>query len=319
MTGVGLMEVEPALHLGSQQRTKERTEPTDRPDTEHSPAGSAHNSDGEPGRSSAAEPQTTTAAGPAHGRDRQMTLRMLDGFRVLVDDEPLSIPLSARRVVAFVGLRGRSSRAEVAGTLWPDVTDAKAQGALRTALWRLRQLTAGLGSEPLVTGDETLRLREAVEVDVDALVTAIRRVIDDGECGVDQGLLPTLATMGELLPGWYDDWVLLGRERLRQLQLHALELTAAQLSCEGRYAEAIEAALAAVRLEPLRESATRVLIRIHLAEHNVVEAVRRFEVFRRQVVAELGIEPTSELADMVREAGPDLPVTSWAERQRRIR
>jgi two-component SAPR family response regulator len=164
-----------------------------------------------------------------------------------------------------------------------------------------------------------LRLREAVEVDVDALVTAIRRVIDDGECGVDQGLLPTLATMGELLPGWYDDWVLLGRERLRQLQLHALELTATQLSCEGRYAEAIEAALAAVRLEPLRESATRVLIRIHLAEHNVVEAVRRFEVFRRQVVAELGIEPTSELADMVREAGPDLPVTSWAERQRRVR
>lgn len=313
------MEVEPALPPASQQQTKERTEPTDRTGTEQSLAGSAHNSAGGPGHRSALEPQTKTTADPAHGRDLQISLRMLDGFRVLVDDEPLSIPLSARRVVAFVGLRGRSSRAEVAGTLWPDVTDAKAQGALRTALWRLRQLTAGLGADPLVTGDETLRLREAVEVDVDALVTAIRRVIDDGECGVDQGLLPTLATMGELLPGWYDDWVLLGRERLRQLQLHALELTAAQLSCEGRYAEAIEAALAAVRLEPLRESATRVLIRIHLAEHNVVEAVRRFEVFRRQVVAELGIEPTSELADMVREAGPDLPVTSWAERQRRVR
>ena len=234
-----------------------------------------------------------------------VNLRMLDGFRVVVDEQALSIPLSARRVVAFVGLRGRSSRAEVAGTLWPDVTDAKAQGALRTALWRLRQLTAGSLDEPLVTGDETLRLHESVDVDVDALVTAIRRVIDDGECGVDQGLLPTLATMGELLPGWYDDWVLLGRERLRQLQLHALELTARQLSCEGRYAEAIEAALAAVRLEPLRESATRVLIQIHLDEHNVVEALRRFEVFRRQVVSELGIEPTDELVSLVRTAQYD--------------
>jgi DNA-binding SARP family transcriptional activator len=262
------------------------------------------------------------------GEDPEICVRMLDGFRVVVGERVLSIPLSARRVVAFVGLRGRSARAEVAGTLWPDVTDAKAQAALRTALWRLRQLTAGLGAgsfESLVTGDETLRLHESVVVDVDALVTAIRRVIDDGECGVDQGLLPTLATMGELLPGWYDDWVLLGRERLRQLQLHALELTATQLSCEGRYAEAIEAALAAVRLEPLRESATRVLIRIHLAEHNVVEALRRFEVFRRQVVTELGIEPTPELADMVRqaqavrEAGPDLPTTFWAERRRRAR
>jgi DNA-binding SARP family transcriptional activator len=234
-----------------------------------------------------------------------VNLRMLDGFRVVVDQQTLSIPLSARRVVAFVGLRGRSSRAEVAGTLWPDVTDAKAQGALRTALWRLRQLTAGLLAEPLVTGDETLRLHESVDVDVDALVTAIRRVIDDGECGVDQGLMPTLAAMGELLPGWYDDWVLLGRERLRQLQLHALELTARQLSCEGRYAEAIEAALAAVRLEPLRESATRVLIQIHLDEHNVVEALRRFEVFRRQVVSELGIEPTDELIELVRAAQYD--------------
>ena len=234
-----------------------------------------------------------------------VTIDLLDGFRVVVDQQTLSIPLSARRVVAFVGLRGRSSRAEVAGTLWPDVTDAKAQGALRTALWRLRQLTAGLLDEPLVTGDETLRLHESVEVDVDALVVAIRRVIDDGECGVDQGLLPTLATMGELLPGWYDDWVLLGRERLRQLQLHALELTARQLSCEGRYAEAIEAALAAVRLEPLRESATRVLIQIHLDEHNVVEALRRFEVFRRQVVTELGIEPTDELVALMRTAQYD--------------
>ncbi len=135
--------------------------------------------------------------------------------------------------------------------------------------------------------------------------------------------MPTLAAMGELLPGWYDDWVLLGRERLRQLQLHALELTARQLSCEGRYAEAIEAALAAVRLEPLRESATRVLIQIHLDEHNVVEALRRFEVFRRQVVSELGIEPTKDLADMVREAqvvrdpDADPPTAFWAERRRR--
>ena len=249
------------------------------------------------GRAMAGEPEGSPPAQAV-----SVNLRMLDGFRVVVDQQLLSIPLSARRVVAFVGLRGRSSRAEVAGTLWPDVTDAKAQGALRTALWRLRQLTAGLLDEPLVTGDETLRLQESVVVDVDALVTAIRRVIDDGECGVDQGLLPTLATMGELLPGWYDDWVLLGRERLRQLQLHALELTARQLSCEGRYAEAIEAALAAVRLEPLRESATRVLIQIHLDEHNVVEALRRFEVFRRQVVSELGIEPTDELVALMRTA-----------------
>ncbi|HZO68312.1 MAG TPA: BTAD domain-containing putative transcriptional regulator [Kribbellaceae bacterium] len=241
-------------------------------------------------------PKGSTSGTAPDEEPRPVKLRMLDGFRVVVDQQNLSIPLSSRRVVAFVGLRGRSSRAEVAGTLWPEVSDAKAQACLRTVLWRLRQLT----SHPLVIGDETLRLDEAVDVDVNTLVSAIRRVISDGECGVEQGLMPALATMGELLPGWYDDWVLLGRERLRQLQLHALEMTAQQLRCEGRYAEAIEAALAAVRLEPLRESATRVLIEIHLAEHNVVEAMRRFEFFRRSVASELGVEPAKELEDLVR-------------------
>jgi len=221
---------------------------------------------------------------------------MLDGFWVVDGQQTLSIPLSARRVVAFVALRGRSSRAEVAGTLWPEVSDSKAQACLRTALWRLRQLSV----QPLVTGDETLRVDESVDVDVNTLITAIRRVINDGECGADQGLLPTLAAMGELLPGWYDDWVLLGRERLRQLQLHALELTAQQLTCSGRYAEAIEAAMAAVRLEPLRESATRVLIEVHLAEDNVVEAIRRLEFFERSLAAELGVEPSADLVNLVR-------------------
>ena len=246
-----------------------------------------------------AQPVPADRPDPANPPDEahpSVRLRMLDGFWVVDGQQTLSIPLSARRVVAFVALRGRSSRAEVAGTLWPEVSDSKAQACLRTALWRLRQLSV----QPLVTGDETLRVDESVDVDVNTLITAIRRVINDGECGADQGLLPTLAAMGELLPGWYDDWVLLGRERLRQLQLHALELTAQQLTCSGRYAEAIEAAMAAVRLEPLRESATRVLIEVHLAEDNVVEAIRRLEFFERSLAAELGVEPSADLVNLVR-------------------
>ena len=246
-----------------------------------------------------AQPVPADRPDPANPPDEahpSVRLRMLDGFWVVDGQQTLSIPLSARRVVAFVALRGRSSRAEVAGTLWPEVSDSKAQACLRTALWRLRQLSV----QPLVTGDETLRVDESVDVDVNTLITAMRRVINDGECGADQGLLPTLAAMGELLPGWYDDWVLLGRERLRQLQLHALELTAQQLTCSGRYAEAIEAAMAAVRLEPLRESATRVLIEVHLAEDNVVEAIRRLEFFERSLAAELGVEPSADLVNLVR-------------------
>src|SRR5205814_8242876 len=186
--------------------------------------------------------------------------------------------------------------AGIAGTLWMDVPEGKAHASLRTALWRLRRLT----SRQLVVGRDVLSLAATVDVDVRTLVATTRRALANGECLLSPSPVPALAAVGELLPGWYDDWVLFERERLRQLQLHALEVTARWLTAQQRYAEAIEAALAAVRLEPLRESATRALIAAYLAEHNIVEAVRHFESFRAGLTSELGVQPTMELERLIR-------------------
>jgi DNA-binding SARP family transcriptional activator len=227
-------------------------------------------------------------------------LRLLDGFHLVENGRVLRTPHSASRVLALLGVRDRVGRVEMAGTLWPEVPETRANGSLRTVLWRLHRVTAA----PLVLGRETLTLAPTVDVDVRGFVAAARHVLGQGGAGSNgagsHGAAdPSLATMGELLPGWYDDWALFERERLRQLQLHALEAMADQLTKSGRHAEAIEAALAAVRLEPLRESATRVLIAAHLAENNIVEAVRRYESFRDGLSNELGVQPTAELARLV--------------------
>ena len=58
---------------------------------------------------------------------------------------------------------------------------------------------------------------------------------------------------GQLLPDWYDDWVAVERERLRELRAHALEALCHRLTAAGRFGEATEAGLAVVRDEPLRE------------------------------------------------------------------
>ena len=104
----------------------------------------------------------------------------------------------------------------------------------------------------------------------------------------------------DLLPGWYDDWALLERERIRQRLLHALEALSCQLVRAGRFAEAVEAAMMAVTAEPLRESAQRVLIQAHLAEGNWVEGRRTFEAYRDMLEHELGVQPEPELAAMLR-------------------
>jgi len=221
-------------------------------------------------------------------------LRLLDGFVLERAGRAVSMPHSLCRVVAFLGVRGRCGRAEVAGTLWPEVTEARAQASLRTVLWRLNQLEA-----TLVTGREALALSDGVEVDVREFVACARDALRDGAAPLPPSRLTALSLTGELLPGWYEDWVLFERERLRQLQMHALEAVAEQLTQAKRHSEAIEAAMVAVRLEPLRESANRALISAHLAENNVVEAVRKFESFRDELTQELGVEPTPELERLV--------------------
>jgi len=67
----------------------------------------------------------------------------------------------------------------------------------------------------------------------------------------------------------------------------------------GRYADAIEVGLAALRNEPLRESAHRALISVHLAEGNPSEALRQYRQFRELLRAELGLEPSPLIKELV--------------------
>ena len=96
--------------------------------------------------------------------------------------------------------------------------------------------------------------------------------------------------------------MLVERERLRQLRIHALEQLATFLSELGRHAEALEAALAAVTAEPLRETAQRALIIVHLAEGNASEALRQYESYRRLLLENLGVEPSPTLQKLIADA-----------------
>ena len=105
---------------------------------------------------------------------------------------------------------------------------------------------------------------------------------------------------GELLPGWYEDWVLVERERMHQLTLHVLEALARQLVDRGAYPYALQAALNAVTIDPLRESARRAVINVHVAQGNTVDAIREYERFRAVLDKELGVAPTRHLTELIR-------------------
>jgi DNA-binding SARP family transcriptional activator len=221
-------------------------------------------------------------------------VRLLGGFEAVSDGGELRLSHQAQRLVAYLALHGRRARTDIAGTLWPDASEQHAQGSLRTAVWRLDR---GAGKLLDCRGQD-LALAPTVTVDVHALVRCALALIKAEQCESPEDWLRWI-DCGDLLPGWYDDWVLFERERLRQLRLHALELAAERLLANGRPGLALAVALEAVRVEPLRESAHRQVLAIHLAEGNLGEALRQYGTLCRLLRLELGVEPSAQTERMV--------------------
>lgn len=261
------------------------------------------------------------------------SVALLGGFGLSGDG--ISIPLTAReqRVTAVLALHGAQQRALVAGLLWPETDEHRARQNLRAAVATLSRQAPGL----LVVTSAELALDAGVDVRnfVAAAQHVLRAAAPDGATArrsragdppatpagplvpADPALPPPLADdparlaalgtalvgdgplAGDLLPGWYDDWVLVEAERLRHLRLHALEALAALLSRCERYGLALEVALAAVALDPLRESAHRAVIEVHASEGNVATALAQHERFRRRLATELHIAPSPQMDALV--------------------
>jgi DNA-binding SARP family transcriptional activator len=245
----------------------------------------------------------------------QVNLSLLGSFELTSGGDSVSLPVPAQRLLAFIALRDRPVlRTHVAEMLWLDSTQRRACGSLRSALWRLRR--PGLELVHVTSG--RLRLEPRVVVDVRVLVAWARRVLDAPD-GVDREPADLSRfrdpIFGELLPDWYDDWLVVERERLRELRVRALERVCERLTALRSFGPAIEAGRAAVYAAPLRESSHRCLIGAYLAEGNQAEALHEYRAYRDLLHDELALEPSSRMEELI--GGLDnARVTGSAERSR---
>jgi DNA-binding SARP family transcriptional activator len=154
----------------------------------------------------------------------------------------------------------------------------------------------------VTSGRCALALAVDVRVDLREATAQARRLVA-GSAPPDELNLDRLGLAGDLLPDWYDDWAAVERERYRQLCLHALEALAERLTELKRFGEAADAALAAIATDPLRESARRSLIAVHLAEANWADALREYRRFRALLHDELGLAPSSKIEAQLSEVG----------------
>jgi DNA-binding SARP family transcriptional activator len=228
---------------------------------------------------------------------RRPYLSLLNAFRLTNGSREVALTLPAQRLVAYLALRARPVlRDQAAEELWLDASQEHALGSLRSALWRIRRESVSLVH---VRGC-CMELAPELDVDVQEAELWARALLrGSAPCGCD---LSGLRYSGEILPDWCDDWVMFERERFRLLHVQALEALCHRLITEERLNEALDAGLTAVCAEPLRESAQRALMSVHVAQGNMAEVMDQYRRFRDRLDQELGLAPSPQMLQLVARA-----------------
>jgi DNA-binding SARP family transcriptional activator len=243
-------------------------------------------------------PELADPSGALPGARAAVHLDVLGEFGLRVREAPVVVRRAQQRLLAFLAVSRRPvSRGTLGQRLWEAVDEQ------RSNLWRLPRPTG----VPLVTTTSThVALSDAVVVDLwqredvaDRLARPRPGVEPPAEAPPLDDQEPHALWTDDLLPDWHDEWLMVERESYRQMRLHALESLSQRLRESGKHASALAAALAAVQADPLRESAHRQVVAVHLAEGNSAEALRQFHVYRRLLAHELGLPPSPAIRALV--------------------
>ena len=183
-------------------------------------------------------------------------------------------------------------RGRLAGLFWGDRSDRKARRSLATALWHIRRC---LSQEGLVLSDpHSAQFNPQADLWLD---------VDEFESLASQKDLSKLQAAvalyrGDLLDGFYDDWVLSERYRLEILFAEALARLIAAQETRGEYDATLTTALRLLRCDPLREDAYRAAMRAYCWLGQRHAAVGQYQRCREVLREELGIEPMVETAEL---------------------
>lgn len=251
------------------------------------------------------------------GSSSRLSLSLIRDFELRHGDRVIEVAPTAQRLIGFLALQGNRSvrRAYVSGNLWLDALESRANASLRSAIWR----SPTCNGVPLVGASNThLWLQPDLKVDLHTAAEHARRVLDLPS--LDAGSVDINRELSDyaddVLVGWYDEWVIAERERFRQLRLHVLDQLGELLLRAHRYSEAVQVGLVAVASEPLRESAHRLLVRAHLCEGNLAEALRQYHTYADFLARELGVRPSAAMEDLVSTALTGASTVDWTREPR---
>ena len=245
-----------------------------------------------------------------------LSVRLLGQFDVAKNGSTIEVVYRpAQLLLAYLILNAGTAqrREKLAGLFWPDSSETNARNNLRQALWRVRKALEG--EEPaeqnyIVADEATITFVLASEywLDVDQL-----RETSNTTDSIEDLIGVVSPYEGELLPGFYDDWVNLERDRLLTVFEQKMQLLLDRLVEAHRWSEVLEWGERWIVLGQTPEPAYRSLMMAHYSMGDRSSVV---SVYRRCVEAlreDLGVDPSAQTQALYqRLLSEDAPTASEA-------
>jgi DNA-binding SARP family transcriptional activator len=190
---------------------------------------------------------------------------------------------------------------------WSSHEPARARSCLGTALSRLRKSVPIEGHNWLELsplGEPRISPSAPISFDIVAFEIGIAPPLaaPPGELStmLRDSLTAALAHYrGDLLLGWYDNWVLNERERFRHLCLRGFRRLMEHYAAVDDLENALTAGHAALRIDPLQELVQQRVIEFYRASGQRAAAIRQYEQFSALLRSELGIAPCKDTRGLI--------------------
>ncbi|HSJ86719.1 MAG TPA: BTAD domain-containing putative transcriptional regulator, partial [Anaerolineales bacterium] len=224
-----------------------------------------------------------------------LQIRLLGQFDIRLDGKRIVISSRAgQSLLAYLAITaGKPHRREkLAGTLWPDSSEENARKNLRQELWRIRK---AIPTQNLPEADDYLTADEfTLTFNRDADYWLDVSILENSDPDI-QSLTSSLSLyQGELLPGFYDDWVVLERERLQTLFESKMEQLVEKLVESERWAAVQEQCERWLALGFVSESAYRALMLSYNARGDMAKVSAIYQRCVEDLRDHFGVEPSAE-------------------------
>lgn len=270
-----------------------------------------------------------------------LEVRLLGSFSIKYRKKQIGISSRpSQSLFAYLVLAAGTShrREKLAGMLWPDSLEETARDNLRHALWRMRKaLHTSSTSEYILADDLSITFNASAEYWLDA--AKLGKLSETASS--DESMAVLSEYQGELLPGFYDEWVVSEREHLSSVFEHHMARLMSLFEKENRWLDILEWAERWIKLGQKPEPAYRALMSAHAAKGDMSKVAATYERCFKSL-KELGIEPSEQtkvlyanlksgketprtatvtMKPVVKEATPNIPVplTSFIGRQKELK